>query len=185
MIEAITLALGWAKNHAKYIGAIAIAVALFFAGWCACKHFDANVVVQTEVKTVEKEVPIEIPVQVKGDTEIRYIEKETPADADVEINSSAPVISVAYNGEKSELKGLTEERQKFEKGKLQVEQKSETTLDVTPIVDREVAAAVKANTEELNKVHAEELKKEKHKRHKRELESFLAGAGVGLAIVAF
>lgn len=177
--------IAWVKDHLRYVLAGIIAVALFIAGWCACKHFDANVVVQTKVKTVEKQVPIEIPVQVKGDTEIRYIEKETPADADVEINSSVPVISVAYNGEKSELKGLPEEKQKFEKGKLQVEQKSETTLDVTPIVDREVAAVVKANTEELNKAHAEELKEEKHKRHQKELQSFLAGAGVGLLVAVF
>ena len=174
-----------AKNHLWYILAAIVAVALFGAGWCACKYFDANIVVQTEVKMVEKEIPIEIPVQVKGDTEVRYIEKETPADADVEINSAAPVIAVAYNGEKSELKGLTEEKQKFDKGKLQVEQRSEATLDVSPIVDREVAAAVKENTEELNKAHAEELKKERHTRHKKELQSFLVGAGIGLVMRSF
>jgi hypothetical protein len=56
---------------------------------------------------------------------------------------------------------------------------------VTPIVDREVQAAVKESESKLNKAHAEEMKNEKHKLHKREFQSFLAGAGVGLAVVLF
>ena len=177
----------WIKGHAKYLGVAALAGALFFGGWFACKHFGANTVVKTEVQTVEveKPVPVEIPVQVKGDTVIKYIEKTTPADADVEINNPAPVIAVSYNGEKTELNGLATEKQKFDQGKLQVEQKSEAVLDVTPIVDREVQAAVKESESKLNKAHAEEMKNEKHKRHKREFQSFLAGAGVGLAVVLF
>lgn len=174
----------WIKDNAKYIGAAVLAIALFFGGWFTCKHFGANTVVKTEVQTVEveKPVPVEIPVQVKGDTVIKYVEKESPADADVQIESPAPVIAVSYNGEKTELNGLATEKQKFDQGKLQVEQKSEAVLDVTPIVDREVQAAVKDNTEKLTEAHAEDMKKEKHKRHKSELQSFLAGAGVGLAM---
>ncbi|BAL85084.1 hypothetical protein SELR_pSRC300110 (plasmid) [Selenomonas ruminantium subsp. lactilytica TAM6421] len=175
--------LRWIKSHAKYIGVAALAMALFAGGWFACKHFGANVVTKTEVQTVEveKPVPVQIPVEVKGDTVIKYVEKDSPADADVQIESPAPAIAVSYNGEKTELNGLTTEKQKFDQGKLQVEQKSEAVLDVTPIVNREVQAAVKENTEALNKTHAENMKKEKHKRHKREFQSFLAGAGVGLA----
>ncbi len=171
--------------NAKYIGAIAVAIALFLCGWFTCNHFGANVVTEVKTVEVEKPVPVEIPVQVKGDAVIKYVEKENPADADVEINNPAPVIAVEYNGEKSELKGFATEKQKFEQGKLQVEQKSEAVLDMTPIVDREVQAAVKENTEELNKAHAEDMKKEKHKRHRKDLQSFLAGAGIGLLVVAF
>ena len=186
-MEKIKRFFGWIKGKAKYIGAAVLAVALFFGGWFACKHFGANTVVKTEVQTVEveKPVPVEIPVEVKGDTVIKYVAKDTPADADVQIENPAPKIAVSYNGEKTELDGLTSEKQKFDQGKLQVEQKSEAVLDVTPIVDREVQAAVKENTEVLNKAHTEEMKAEKNKRHKREVQSFLAGAGVGLLVAVF
>ena len=187
LVRTANKALGWAKSHLRYIVAAILAIGLFVGGWTACKHYGANTVVKTEVQTVEveKPVPIQVPVEVKGDTVIKYIEKESPADADVEINNPAPKIAVSYNGEKTELNGLTTENQKFEKGKLQVEQKSETTLDVTPIVDREVQAAVQDNTEKLNKAHSEEIKKEEHKRHNREVQSFLAGTGVGLLVALF
>ena len=174
----------WGKKHWKLIGAIACAVALFICGWAVCKHYDQNVVVKTEVQTVEKEVPVEVPVYIKGDTEIRYVEKESSQDVDVQIESPAPTIAVSYNGEKTELEGVAGETQKFENGKLVVEQKNEAVLDVTPIVDREIQTAVKANTDELNKAHAEDLKKEEKHRHKREWQSFLYGTGaVGLVLL--
>ena len=180
----ITKVWQWIKGHAKYFGVAALTVALFVSGWFSCKYFGANTVVRTEVQTVEveKPVPVQVPVEVKGDTVIKYIEKNSPADADVQIENTAPKIAVSYNGEKTELDGLTTEKQKFDQGKLQVEQKSEAVLDVTPIVDREVQAAVKENESKLNKAHAEDMKKEKDKRHRREWQSFLTGAGIGLAI---
>lgn len=185
MIDFMKRALVWARKHLKYILAAILAMILFAGGWMACKHYGANIVTKTEVQTVEKPVPIEVPVQVKGDTVIKYVEKESPTDADVEINNPAPVIAVSYNGEKTELNGLSTEKQKFDQGKLQVEQKSEAVLDVTPIVDREVQAAVKDNTEKLTEAHAEDMKREKHKRHKKELQSFLTGAAAGLLVAVF
>lgn len=168
----------WGKKHWKGLGVALLALGLVALGWFGCKHFNQNVVTKTEVQTVEKEVPIEVPVIVKGDTVIEYVEKESPSDSDIQITNPAPKIAVSYNGQKTELDGIEGETQKFDKGKLVVEQKSEATLDVTPIVDREVNMAVKANTDELNKAHAEDLKKEEKHRHKREWQSFLYGAGL-------
>ena len=170
----------WGKKHWKLVGSIVCAVLLFVFGWFACKHFDQNVVVKTEVKVVEKEVPIEIPVQVKGDTVVQYVEKETPSDSDIEITSPPPVISVSYNGEKTELDGVKGETQKFDKGKLQVEQKTETVLDVTPIVDREVNTAVESQKLQDDKEKTDAVNEEKHKAHKHGQKTFLGGVGIGI-----
>ena len=96
-METIKKIFGWIKGNAKYIGAAILVVALFFGGWLACKHFGANTVVKTEVQTVEveKPVPMQVPVEVKGDTVIKYIEKNSPADADVQIENPAPKIAVS------------------------------------------------------------------------------------------
>lgn len=182
----------WMLKNSRYFVALLLVGVSFYMGWLACQKFDANVVTQTVTQTVEveKTIPIEVPVEVRDDTVIRYIEKITPADADVQITNPAPVISVSYNREKTELTGVKNESQKFENGKLVVEQKSETTLDVTPIVDREVKIAtdkaVKDTTTALNEAQDKEMAEERHKRHKREWQSFLAGLGTaGLMMVAF
>lgn len=170
----------WSKKHWKLVGAIACAVALVALGWFGCKHFDQNVVTKTEVQTVEKEVPIEVPVLVKGDTVIQYVEKETSSDSDIEITSPPPVISVSYNGEKTELDGVKGETQKFDKGKLQVEQKTEATLDVTPIVEREVNTAVVNQKLQDDKEKTEAVSEEKHKAHKHGQKTLLGGIGIGI-----
>ena len=170
----------WIKEHWKLIGAIAIAVALFICGWSTCKHYDQNVVVKTEIQTVEKEIPIEVPVLVKGDTEIRYVEKTSPDDSDVEITNPAPVIAVSYNGEKTELDGIQSEKQKFDKGKLQVEQSTEAVLDVTPIVERETQLAVDKQKLQDEAEKQEAIKDEKHKAHQHGQKTLLGGIGLGI-----
>ena len=168
--------------HSKYVVALLIMGLAFYAGFFVCKHYDQNVVeVPVEVEK-RVEVPIEIPVEVKGDTVIQYVEKESPQDADVEITIPAPVVSVSYNNQKTELEGVSNETQKFEKGKLQVEQKTETTLDVTPIVDREVNIAVdKQKIEDKAELDAA-VQEEKQKAHKHGQKTFLGGLGVGVAL---
>lgn len=173
--------------HSKYVVALLIVGLAFYAGFFVCQKYNKNVVVQTEVQTVEVEKikEIKVPVEVKGDTVIQYVEKQTPADADVEIAHSAPVVSVDYNGTKTELAGLSSESQKFDKGKLQVEQKTETVLDVTPIVDREVNAAVAKQklADEADKNKA--VQEEKHKAHKHGQKTFLYGLGAAGLLLAF
>ena len=173
-------ALRFVRTHIKAILCVCVAVALVACGWFACKHFGANKV--TEVKTVEVpvEVPIEVPVLVKGDTEIRYVEKTSPDDSDVEITNPAPVIAVSYNGEKTELEGIQSEKQKFDKGKLQVEQSTEAVLDVTPIVERETQLAVDKQKLQDEAEKQEAIKDEKHKAHHHGQRTLLGGIGLGI-----
>lgn len=175
--------------HKKYIGIALVAIILFVSGWFACRHFSPSIVERPV--TVEKrvEVPVEVPVAVKGDTEIRYIEKTSPSDSDIEIHQEPPQISMKYNDEEYKIDGVKGETQKFEKGKLDVKQSSTATIDVTPIVDREVTKAVDENTKTITAQKNAEIKQVKKdettKRHKYEFGSFATGLGTGLLLMAF
>lgn len=93
-------------------------------------------------------------VYIKGDTqtEIVYVEKETPQDPDVQINQEPPSLTVSYNGEVQELPmQTTTESATSEDGTLKVNQSSNVTLDVTDIVNREIANTVLQKDAEIYK----------------------------------
>lgn len=169
-----------------------VGILLFFAGWFANRHFNPRIVERpTPVTVTERvEVPVEVPVAVKGDTVIQYVPKESPADADIQIKQDPAQISMQYNDKIYKIDTLKDETQKFEKGKLDVQQSSSATLDVTPIVDREVKIAVSDNTKKVTEqVTAEKDKEikqvkkdESKKRTKTALETFAIGLGTGLLI---
>lgn len=165
-----------ASHRRQVIVAVCCAVMLdlaFFGGWKACQSFGANIV---EVPTVVTEVrEVKVPVASETKTEVQYVYKETPQDADVQIKTQPQQVVVDYNGQQTKFATLDSETQKFDKGKLKVEQESKTVLDVTPIVEREVQDAVEKN----NEVHKKELAK-LNKEHKqstwiRVAEGFAAG----------
>lgn len=176
-------------SHKKYIGIALVSMLLFLAGWFANWHFNPRVVEKPVVVEKQVQVPVEVPVAVKGDTEIRYIEKTSPSDSDIEIRQEPPQISMKYNDEEYKIDGVKGETQKFEKGKLDVKQSSTATIDVTPIVDREVTKAVDENTKTITAQKNAEIKQVKKdettKRHKYEFGSFAAGLGTGLLLMAF
>ena len=172
-------------DHRKLIVTFVFIIALsFVCGWKACAHFNKNVV---EVPVTKVEVrEVKVPVETQAKTQIQYVEKETPKDADVQITKEKPQVVVDYNGEQTKFDTLDNETQKFDKGKLQVDQTSKVTLDVTPIVQKEVQTAVNQNTKELTNEVAKVKSEETKKRHKHELGAFLTGAGVGaLGVLLF
>lgn len=176
-------------NHRKLIVTFVFIIALsFVCGWKACAHFNKNVV---EVPVTKVEVQeVKVPVETQAKTQIQYVEKKDNHDADVQITKPAPEVIVDYNGQQTKFQTLDNETQKFDKGKLQVDQASKVTLDVTPIVQKEVQTAVNQNTKELTKAKDNEVAKvkseETKKRHKHELGAFLTGAGVGaLGVLLF
>lgn len=176
-------------SHKKYVGIALVAILLFVSGWIANWHFNPRVVEKPVTVEKQVQVPVEIPVAVKGDTEIRYIEKTSPSDSDIEIHQEPPQISMKYNDEEYKIDGVKGETQKFGKGKLDVKQSSTATIDVTPIVDREVTKAVDENTKTITAQKDAEIKQVKKdettKRHKYEFGSFAAGLGTGLLLMAF
>lgn len=82
-------------------------------------------------------VPAKEPeLEAKTGTTVAYVPKESPQDPDAEISAKAPEIKVRYNEKTYELPGVSGEQHKFDKGKLTVETKTETTLDVTGLVSQ-------------------------------------------------
>lgn len=167
---------------------VLVIVLSFVCGWKSCVHFNKNVV---EVPVTKVEVrEVKVPVQTQAKTQIQYVEKETAQDADVQITKEKPQVVVDYNGQQTKFDTLDNETQKFDKGKLQVDQTSKVTFDITPIVQKEVQTAVNQNTKELTKAKDNEVAKvkseEKKKRHSHELGAFITGAGVGaLGVLLF
>lgn len=184
------------KKHWRIPVVVLLCIGLFLCGWFSCMRHNANVkeiekpveipVMQKVVERVE--VPIEVPVYVKGDTDVRYVEKETDKDADVEVKQPPAKVKMAYNGKEYEFDTVANETHKFDKGKLVVEQESKTTLDVTPIVKREVDIAVKETAVEMNKQKETAVKEavsdEKKKGRRTAIESFFAGMGATALILA-
>lgn len=185
----IILIASFLYGHKKYVGIALLAILLFVSGWFANWHFNPRVVEKPVTVEKQVQVPVEVPVAVKGDTEIRYIEKTSPSDSDIEIRQEPPQISMKYNDEEYKIDGVKSETQKFENGKLDVKQSSTATIDVTPIVDREVTKAVDENTKTITAQKDAEIKQVKKdettKRHKYEFGSFAAGLGTGLLLMAF
>lgn len=190
--------LAWAttKKYWKIPTIVLLCVGIFFCGWYSCVRHNANVkeiekpvevpVVQKVIERVE--VPIEVPVQVKGETEVRYVEKESPKDSDVNVTQKPSKVTMTYNDKQYEFDTVANETHKFDKGKLVVEQESKTTLDVTPIVKREVDIAVKETATEMSKQKEiavkDAVKEEKKHSRRNAVESFFLGAGAAALILA-
>lgn len=173
----------WASQW-QFLAMTALCMVTFIAGWYSCEKFNANYVEVTVEKEVVREIPVEIPVEVKGETEIVYVEKESPDDSDVSITAEKPTIKMDYNGEQYEFETLSNETQKFDKGKLDIKTNTTTTLDVTPIVDREVTLAVENKELEMNKQFEQEVKEMEEKADKDKGKAKKNGfwTGVGAAI---
>lgn len=81
---------------------------------------------------VTKEVPV---VTTKTQTEFVYVPKKHEEDADVEATIEQPKVSVKVNGQDHKFDLVQGETQKFENGKLVMNQQSQITFDLN-IPDR-------------------------------------------------
>lgn len=170
------------RLFAEAVVAALVLALMFIAGWKACQRFDANVV---EVPTVVTEVKeVKVPVASETKTEVRYVEKDSARDADVQIDTGRPQVVVDYNGQQTKFATLDNETQKFDHGKLKVEQESKTVLDVTPIVEREVKSAVEENTRKLTDEKNKAIKEERKKHKENEVGAFIAGVVGGVVLHA-
>ena len=76
---------------------------------------------------VTKEVPV---VTTKTQTEFVYVPKKHEEDADVEATIEQPKVSVKVNGQEHKFDLVQGETQKFENGKLVMNQQSQITFDL-------------------------------------------------------
>lgn len=78
---------------------------------------------------VTKEVPV-VNTITKTETEFVYVPKEHEEDADVEATIEQPKVSVKVNGQDHKFDLVQGETQKFENGKLVMNQQSQITFDL-------------------------------------------------------
>ena len=81
----------------------------------------------------EKELPLppEAELTATTNTNVSYTTKTSADDPDAEITVHAPAVKIKYNDSAYTLPALKNEQHKFDAGKLTVETKTETALDVT------------------------------------------------------
>lgn len=85
-------------------------------------------------RDVIKEAEPKVVTQTETKTEAQYVPKETNQDADVEITNTNPSVSV--NGKKYEMTKLPTETNKFEKGKVTVQQGYEIKIDAKELIPK-------------------------------------------------
>ena len=114
----------------NYIVKFLIGILIFALG-CFCGYklspVKEKVVTKVETKYVE--------VEGKTKTQIQYIQKETKNDADVEVKNADPKIKV--NDKTFTFEKLPEEKVKFEKGKVQIEQGYEIKIDAKSLIPKQ------------------------------------------------
>ena len=87
----------------------------------------------------EKKEPIKLPVDSTSNTVIRYVERATDDKAAVDVSMDTPKIIARANGKEYQFEQIATEKQAFEKGQLQIKQASTATVDVTQIVNDQMA----------------------------------------------
>lgn len=78
--------------------------------------------------------PPKAEVKTQTKTSVQYIPKSSPRESDVEIKQENPTVSV--NGKKYQFEKLPEESAKFEKGKLEVTQRYNVSIDAKSLVPK-------------------------------------------------
>ena len=84
-----------------------------------------------------------VPIETKQDTKIVYVERPAADNAQVKITNDIPKVVTEYNGKQYEFNTLIDEQHAFEKGQLQILQKSEINVDVTEIVNEQLSVLSK------------------------------------------
>ena len=116
----------WYSSIAKFV----VGIAIFSVGCAVGYHFaptKEKIVTKTETKYVE--------VEGKTKTQVQYVYKTDKSDADVEIKNTDPKVKI--NDKTFTFEKLPEEKVKFEKGKVQVEQGYEIKIDAKSLIPKQ------------------------------------------------
>lgn len=121
-------------SYWRYI--LVFSLALTLGIYIGSEYFPKTIEVPVE-KTV-----VETKVEYKDRTEIQYVAKTTPSDSDIEITKAQPVVTASVNGKSYAFDLVQGETQKFDKGKLTVDQSSALSIDVSAQVEQQISTGV-------------------------------------------
>lgn len=92
--------------------------------------------------TVVEESKVSTQVEVKDKTEVSYVPKVGNESTDVEVNKALPQVTVKVNGVVTELPLVQGETQKFQNGKVVLDQSTALNVDVTAEVATQVQQGI-------------------------------------------
>lgn len=133
---------------------IIILLLIFVVGFTVGYFSHKSKIVEiTKDVVVTKEVP-KVKTITNTQTEFRYIPKDNVSDSDVEATIKKPTVSVSVNGKKHDFDLVQGETQKFDKGKLVMDQTSTITFDVK-VPDRNelrLSAEMEVNKDKISPI---------------------------------
>ena len=95
--------------------------------------------------------PEKIYIQGESSTEIVYVEKESEDDPDIAITQTPTTVKISYNDQVEELELETTESTTNNGGMVKITQESTLNLDITDIVNREIANTILQKDSEIYK----------------------------------
>ena len=142
---------------------IAIIIGLY-AAYSYVTHLHDRINNTEQALQAEKDKPPKIQTETKTVTQVAYVPKETVVyrdtetgketvgleKTDVQLEVKPPSVYMKYNGKDFEMAGINGETSKFEKGKLTGEVTTATTIDVTDMVNKEVARRMEENRKHVS-----------------------------------
>ena len=155
-MEICTMAINW-REYKYYI--ICLIIGVIIGG---CIGFNIGRYYYPRVETVveTKLTPGKEIVTEKTHTDIQYVPKTryvdtkgdtVQEDTDVELNDAPEQVTVKVNGKETKFNTLSNETQKFENGKLQVDRSNQISFDIkTPDIPR-VEKYINLKTNQDNK----------------------------------
>ena len=117
--------------------------------------FKEKELAKVQLALEKQKEPEKLYVKGEDKTEYVYIEKEKASDPDVNITSTPQEIKVSYNGETYNLPMQKTSESAVVDGTLKMTQSSSATLDVTDIVNREIANTILQKDAQIAKLEHE------------------------------
>ena len=117
--------------------------------------FKEKELAKVQLALAKQKEPEKLYVKGEDKTEYVYIEKEKASDPDVNITSTPQEIKVSYNGETYNLPMQKTSESAVVGGTLKMTQSSSATLDVTNIVNREIANTILQKDAQIAKLEHE------------------------------
>ena len=117
--------------------------------------FKEKELAKVQLALEKQKEPEKLYVKGEDKTEYVYIEKEKASDPDVDITSTPQEIKVSYNGKTYNLPMQRTSKSSVNGGTLKITQSSSATLDVTDIVNREIANTILQKDAQIAKLEHE------------------------------
>ena len=104
-----------------------------------------------------KNTPVVAPITQASTATVSYEEKSSADDADVQVSNTTKPVVVSYNGITEALPTTTTQNKEIKDGKVVITQENTAKLDVTDIVNREIANTIDKKDTEIGHLKREKI----------------------------